>query len=178
MLTAQQLERVRTGLHLPKQRGLPHLCHARARGAEEDRGGPRPQAGMTSRPPQPPESPGRLRRVQCLWAPQEKIFQYVVALDRGQWLAADLAVQRLMRHATFGLDPNDLIVRLTMRAGKILSAIVGHHNARLPRPLIPLHSYAPMTGPSRSSNAARDSRARCTRLRSVPIGQSQARAAS
>src|SRR5262245_18126532 len=121
---------------------------------------------------------GRLRRVQCLWAPQEKIFQYVVALDRGQWLTADLAVQRLMRHAMFGLDTNDLIVRLTMRAGKILSAIVGHHYARLPRPLIPLHSYAPMTDPSRSSNAARHSRARCTRLRSVPIGQSQARAAS
>src|SRR5262245_373342 len=95
----------------------------------------------------------------------QEVLQHVIPVDRDQRLGADPAMQHLVGHARFGLDPNDLVTRLTARAGKISMMILGHYCALFPRPLIPPYSSEPMAGLSMSSSAARHSRARCTRLR-------------
>src|SRR5262249_3333653 len=102
------------------------------------------------------------------------VFQYIAALARGQRLAADPAIQHSVGHAWFGPHADDLIARMTMRAGKVLLTVFGHHSTAPPRPPIPPYSKEATTGLSMSNNAARHSRARCTRLRTVPPGQPQA----
>src|SRR5262249_15272163 len=60
----------------------------------------------------------------------KEILQNLVAFDWRQWRIANSAKNRSIPFARFGLHPDDLVLRITLRAGEILRTILGHGGGR------------------------------------------------
>jgi len=72
------------------------------------------------------DRPEPFLRPELLRAAYEKIFQDVIVLRRGQWFLAHPALHNQVSDTRLRPHPDNLVTRLTTRAGEVVATISLH----------------------------------------------------